>query len=40
MSKEVMESGEFMEGYEEPQKERSESKLERLIRGCRRETGS
>jgi len=36
------ESGEFMEGDEEPgeRKRRRNSEVERLVRGCQRETGS
>jgi len=34
------ESGEFMDGDEEPGEGRSESEVERSVRGYRRETGS
>ena len=34
------ESGEFVGGNEVPAEGRSESEIVRLVRGCRRETGS
>jgi len=36
----IMKSGEFVEGDEEPGEGRSEYKVERLVRGCWRETVS